>query len=414
MIMSIPAEPTKVTFVAQLPVELWLRVFRFATSTPISLSTHYEPFQSSHDNTTLSDAALRDKYNLALVCKQWRLLAADMLYEDIRIGRGISALYAALGQPIPSGLRGPRHRVRRVILPYACTATPSRHAPPALALLALLPHLEVLVRPPMHRHAPALPFEFPTPAPALPTLRRLEWAFDTTGAAARAGGINALADVLRAAPAIEELVLVGLMPFTALHQARLRLGCLRTLRLLGGAGTDPLVARQVAYWALPALENVVVVMEEEEDPRAAEALEALWEAFGDQVRVLEIGDCVPTHEVQWIVGSCAALEELNLRVSGSVAAQSWERDGAVTWGQYMHHTLRRVGLCVGGAGEWDVGMWVAVGECVGRFGEGCPALCEVVLYARDVRVAAQSPQFHALRETLSSSGRQLLLRSLHA
>ncbi|KAH9983368.1 hypothetical protein BJV77DRAFT_1072934 [Russula vinacea] len=104
------------------------------------------------------------------------------------------------------------------------TATPTYfyHAPPALALLALLPHLEVLVRPPISnlplplllkppppRHRSPIPiaphtapfsgpssltlfarFEFPIAAPALPALCHLEWAFDQMGAAARAGGIE--------------------------------------------------------------------------------------------------------------------------------------------------------------------------------------------------------------------------------
>ncbi|KAI9513531.1 hypothetical protein F5148DRAFT_11435 [Russula earlei] len=204
-----------------------------------------------------------------LVCKQWRALATDILYEDIRIGGGMSALHAAFSdteqpeQPIADGGAAPpssRHHVRRATLPYEHTATPTRHAPPALALLAPLPHLEVLVRPPTRYHdygchgchAPhhhhdttTTPrFEFPTGMPALPALRRLEWAFDPTGAATRAGGINALDDVLRAA--------------------------------------------------------------------TAEPLEPLWEAFGGQVRMLEMdlatAGGVPMVDVGRIARACPALE----------------------------------------------------------------------------------------------------------
>src|SRR5258708_25526346 len=102
-----------------------------------------------------------------------------------------------------------RHRVHRAVLPYAYTATPTSHAPPALALFALLPDLEVLPSFSLPR------FEFPTAAPALPALCRLEWAFDKAGAAARAG-INFLTDMLIAAPNLSELVLTGALRGLAL------------------------------------------------------------------------------------------------------------------------------------------------------------------------------------------------------
>jgi F-box-like len=409
----IPVEPTIETFAPQLPVELWLRIFRFVTSTRIiSLPVQHEPFQSSHDNTALLDAALRDKCTLTLVCKQWRLLASDMLYEDIRLGQGIAALHAALDQPIDSSLCGHRHRVRRIVLPYKSTEMTTCHSPPALDLLALLPHIEVLVRPPICPSYVTFPFDFPTTVPALSTLRRLEWAFDPSGAAPRTGGINALSDVLRVAPALELLVLVGSMPFASIYQRPPPpLKHLTTLRLQDGAGTCPFVARQATYWKLPALENIIV-----EGPARAETLEALWEAFGGQVRMLEI-ELAEYEEVQKIVGACAAIETLYLHVQRrTVASSTSSRDEDDGRCQYVHDSLRRVGLCVDNgerAGEWDDSTWRTVGIYVGQFGEGCPALHEIELYVPDVRVAAQSREYHALREMISSRGRQLLLRSLH-
>jgi hypothetical protein len=134
--------------------------------------------------------------------KQWRLLADDMLYEDIRIGSSFAALDAALEpQPIANHLRAPRDRVLRLVLPYLYTATPTCQwqSPPTLARLT---HLEVLVRPPLPpAHAPI--FDFLTTVPPLPTLGRLKWAFHPSGAATRTGGINALVDVLCATPLLE-------------------------------------------------------------------------------------------------------------------------------------------------------------------------------------------------------------------
>ncbi|KAH9065570.1 hypothetical protein EDB87DRAFT_1679284 [Lactarius vividus] len=337
-----------------LPAELWLHVFRFATSTPTSLSSHYEPFQSCHDSAVISDAALADKRSISLVCKQWRNLARSMLYEDIRVGHGIPALHAALDTPDSDGHRPPRYHVRRAVLPYASTATPTKHAPPALALLALLPHLEVLVRPPTRAlYARSGAFDFPSDGPALPALRRLEWAFDRTGDAARTGGINALDDVVRAAPVLRELVLAGPMPHTALRQHQ-----------------------PISYWALPALEALVL-----RGPACAQALEPLVEVFARQVRLLELGPGVSPLEAGKIVAAFPALEELNVLVGGA----GWSV---------------RVGVGVD-AEEWDGETWSVVVEQVEKFVEGCPALRDVVLYARDVRVAEDTPQFQALRKTLS-------------
>jgi hypothetical protein len=176
--------------------------------------------------------------------------------------------------------------------------------------------------------------------------------------------------------------------------------------------------RQTTYWVLPVLQNVVV-----EGAVPAEALEALWEKFGGQVHVLELevggaGAGMSMGDVGKIVGVCPALEELNLRVDVADLNLCWnlttDSDDNVTgtWG-CMHDTLQRVGVCVD-AGEWSVKTWTAVVEYVGKLWKGCPGLRQVVLYVHDVQVAVQNSQFHALRETVSLSGRQLLLRLVHA
>ena len=454
----------------RLPPELWLIIFRFATSSPITYPSHaettiyyshYEPFQSRHETTTiaLSDAALRDKCTITLVCRQWRALAGDMRYEDIRIGRGIAALHAALSEPavdtdtdiIVNGITNTnttlppppsRHRVRRAVLPYAHTATPTYHAPPALALLALIPHLEVLVRPPLsplssllsapapppppHRRRTLIPittttihslpisprFEFPAAASPLPALRRLEWAFDKTGAAARTGGINSLTDMLKAAPSLSELVLTGLMPHAALRQDRIVLHALRTLRFRAGACGCPFLNLQTSYWVMPALENIVV-----EGGGCAKAFEELWGTFGRLVRVVQLelgGEGMWVDDVGEIVNACPGLEELNVRISCG-HLNSWSPTDVnfvnAVYVTYMHDALQRLGICVDSdAPEWSVKTWMALAEFVGEW-KLCPALRQVVLYVRDVQVAEQNPHFHLFREELASSGRNLLLRS---
>src|SRR5260221_1640857 len=77
----------------------------------------------------------------------------------------------------------------------------------------------------------------------------------------------------------------------------------------------PSVARQTTYWALPALEDVVVT-----GAADAEALEALWKVHGSQMRVLEAqlgtgaggvrghGALLPMVDVGKVVSACRASE----------------------------------------------------------------------------------------------------------
>ena len=442
-IITTAAESTKVVnHTPRLPPELWLIIFRFATSSPITYApsdakstSYYEPFQSHNEMATaFSDAAVRDRCAISLVCKQWHALAGDMRYEDIRIGRGISSLHAALRGPAADTILAgttdttppppSRHRVRRAVLPYAHTATPTYDAPLAFALLALLPHLEVLVRPPLspqpplssHRHLttathsrPSSPlFEFPTPAPALPVLHRLEWAFEKTGAAEVTGGINSLTDMLKAAPSLSELVLTGRMPHAAVCQDRVTLRALRTLRFRAGACGCPFLDLQTSFWEMPALENIVM-----EGCRArARSFEELWGTFGRQVRVVQLelgGKGMWMDDVGEIVNACPKLEEFNFRIDCGHLGGWWQMDN------FLANTvsaLQRLGICVDSeTPEWSVNTWMALAEFVGKW-KLSQALGQVVLYVRDVQVAEKNPQFYLFREELASSGIQLLLRSV--
>ena len=176
----------------------------------------------------------------------------------------------------------------------------------------------------------------------------------------------------------------------------------------------PLVVRQTTYWVLPVLENIVV-----QGPARAKALQALWVTFGGQVRMLELdlGSGVSMGDVGSIVEVCPALEELNLRLGmedfNLCSNSTVDSEGGViqTW-VCTHNTLQRVGICID-ARKWSVRTWMVVTEYVEKLGMGCPALHQVQLYVQNVEVAEQNPQFHALRETMSSSGRQLLLRAFH-
>ena len=442
--MSTTTEPTEVGvhIVPRLPPELWLLIIRFATSAPIispfEFAYYYEPFQSrNHKITTaLFDDALRDKCTIMTVCKQWYALVGDTRYEDIRIGRQIASLYPVLDGPAaPVGgepgtgttcIIAP-HCARRAVLtvlPYAHDEEPTFHAPSAIALLALFPHLEVLVRPPFESAPfllPASPRQqrcLPTPtittpivAPALPSLRRLEWVFEDRDGRGHTSGLNLLYDILTAAPSLHELVLTGSMPRPP-DQNRVHLPALRTLRLLGGAGECWYIAVQITLWELPVLENVVV-----EGHGHAGPLRMLWEACKEQVRMLELAlgggrwGGVSLGDVSKIVAICPSLEVLNLQVGVEEYVNRTPMDVDDDTSSCTHNMLQRIGICIDDL-ECSVETWMKIVNYTGKLVEGCPSLRQVLLYVSDVEVASQHPRFHAFRETLSSSGGQLFLHSV--
>ncbi|KAI9444622.1 hypothetical protein H4582DRAFT_2070354 [Lactarius indigo] len=367
-------DPTA-TFVPKLPPELWLHIFRFATSTPTPLSSHYEPFQSCHDSTVISDAALSDKRSISLVCKQWHNLArGSILYEDIRIGSGIPALHTALDTPDSDGYLAPRYHARPAgtgaprAPPTTGSARPTTHAP----ALRTQRHIRLFnrrasstTRPPPTRMGLRQNGRRPTHRRHQRTRRR---------PARRADSAR---------------ISCSRAPCPTPHCASSPCACTRSAR--SASRTAPRRVRssraRSAIGPFPALDTLVLC-----GPARAEALEPLVEAFAGQVRVLELGPGVPPLEACKIVGAFPALEELNVLVGGA---------GGVLRA-CVHETLQCVGVGVD-AEEWDGETWSVVVEHVEKFVEGCPALRDVVLYARDVRVAEDNPQFQALRKTLHES-----------
>ena len=277
------------------------------------------------------------------------------------------------------------------------------------------PPLMIPASPPQQRRLPiTLPIiTTPLAAPALPSLRRLEWAFEGERSQSGTSGINFLYDILIAAPSLQELVLTGPMPFSAVttpHENRLLLRALHTLRLHNGAGACWFIAAQTTYWELPVLENVVV-----EGFGRAGPLRALWKR-GEQVRMLELAlggglGGVSIGDVSKIVAVCPALEELNLQVGVKEYVNRTPMDvDDVTW-SCTHDTLQRIGICIDDL-DCSVETWVKIVHFVWKFVEGCLALGQVLLYVFDAEVASQNPRFHAFRETLLSSGSQLSVHTV--
>src|ERR1700738_5062393 len=76
--MSTGASTSTTRFTPSIPTEILLSIFRIATGDAVS--PDYVPF--SRDPTP---AGLSVKVAIILVCKRWRAVGAQFLYEDIKI-----------------------------------------------------------------------------------------------------------------------------------------------------------------------------------------------------------------------------------------------------------------------------------------------------------------------------------------
>lgn len=84
-----------------LPPEIWLSILRWATISDKGYSYFtalYGPFQPTTGDAHDRDTVLAVKRTLALVCREWKRLTAEFLYEDLKIARGTPTLKHLLYQ----------------------------------------------------------------------------------------------------------------------------------------------------------------------------------------------------------------------------------------------------------------------------------------------------------------------------
>ncbi|EJD08262.1 uncharacterized protein FOMMEDRAFT_25397 [Fomitiporia mediterranea MF3/22] len=85
----------------RLPAELLTEIFKLATDNPVrdlDSLTSWKPFEGIYASQTEKScsAALRTKHALTLVCRSFRTLIVDLLYEDIWIRHGSDGLMEVL------------------------------------------------------------------------------------------------------------------------------------------------------------------------------------------------------------------------------------------------------------------------------------------------------------------------------
>ncbi|CCM00014.1 uncharacterized protein FIBRA_02040 [Fibroporia radiculosa] len=319
-----------------LPIELWLYIFRLATISSLThrlCATTYGPFETASLIAQDDKDAVKTKSALVRVCRQWRALTLDLFYEDLWIGSP-ERLVQLLTNEERQEIGGRGKWVRRANLPYTSSTTVRPRRLDAIEILEQCPRLEILVRIGPFRPDVDLRFEFPTECPPLPSLKRLDWWHLSD--AARSGGINSLGDVLQAAPNLLYLSLGGYVRFTHLTRSLISLPFLETLRILR---LNVLFVQQTCRWSLPGLRHLIIDTVED-----ISILESFWEAFGAQLRTVELGPSLSYYvydSLSYILPGCPQLKALNYHIHFTAVPSSF-RDtfgSLTTVGLHAHPNL---------------------------------------------------------------------------
>jgi len=325
-----------------LPPELWLSIFRYATlspTTPILFATSYRPFQLLP--LDLRDEALAMKGKLARVCRKWRELSAELLYEDVAILSGNAGHLRLVLRNWGQDALSQGRLVHRVYLPYTSSLPQPETSYPTdvVKFIQECLELKVLARPSIGHSLDGqlhplqlLRIDYPAEeCPPLSSLERLDWWHHND--ASRSGGINSLVDVLQAAPNLQYISLGGHVWLSLMRSSSLMLPHLTTLRL---RRVNILFVQLICRWALPSLKNIII----DTFPRV-DVLESLWEKFGDQVETVELGRNLKFYvndTIRTILSGCPNLRVLNYHIFfiGNSRSQRITHNSLETLGIHCH------------------------------------------------------------------------------
>ncbi|PPQ97981.1 hypothetical protein CVT26_003130 [Gymnopilus dilepis] len=172
-----------------LPAEIRLSIFRLAT---LKISQHedtlpsYRPFAvvplRARDWSASAQHALDMKSALVLVCKEWKAIATELLYECVRVQHGTRALVAALegsaGAPLDDGNCNARW-VRRVEISEQVLDFDPFNPVEVVRVLERCPFVETIVRPCMFERGGvglgAVKLGTGETFPTLKSVRRIDW-----------------------------------------------------------------------------------------------------------------------------------------------------------------------------------------------------------------------------------------------
>ncbi|KAJ6612434.1 hypothetical protein B0H10DRAFT_1952328 [Mycena sp. CBHHK59/15] len=337
---------------------------------------------------------LKTCLSLMRVCRLWRLVAAEFLYEDVRIAdsQGLESLARGLQRSsVEYGSYGFGRYVRRLELPRRRTTfteythslpfsmPPIMTAPSPIRLVDIFrycPRLEILVRPCIRLDAQDISFWGSlVSAPldgtyaVLPCLKQLEWhetdldiRFYDTKCASR------LSEIITHAPNLQYLYLSSDRPDVL---ARLPpCGSLRTLRL-NRTNFHAHRVKSITRMVVPHAPNLTHLILHSTLPSSLLAFVA---CVGPQLRVLEFAFgpqlVFSSNQMQRILSRCPALEELVYYLGAPEISPL---------AAFQHTALKRVRLKVS-PDEWHPYKHVLLSQFEVLEGPSFPALQQVVLH----------------------------------
>ncbi|KAJ7731691.1 hypothetical protein DFH07DRAFT_968685 [Mycena maculata] len=384
------------SYTPRAPAELWRLVFWHATASPTAFDVGYVPFEPLDEMREtmvyLECEALRLRTCLSLtrVCRLWRLIEAEFLYEDVRIAdtRTLKSLVRALKRSEEDGLGGFGRYIRRLELPMRTTnftsssselspfpLPPLRTPSPAFNLgdlLRYMPRLEILVRPCLRLDMQAVYFWaslIATPLEILlPNLRRLEW-HETDLDTRFYGNRNTarLAELIAHSPRLQYLFLSSDRPEILARLPPCR--SLRTLRLNRSHFQSHHVKNiRTPELSFPHLTHLVL------QTTMPSSLLAFLSVVGPHLRVLELAFApqfvFSTNQMQRILSRCPAVEDMAFYVGAPEIS-------ALT--AFTHPALRRVHLKFNPE-EWYPYKHILKSQFAVLEGPSFPRLEEIVLH----------------------------------
>lgn len=277
-------------FSPSLPRELWIKIFRIANASRDIQQFDYAPF-SDPGNSYIEDrrillATAEVRLTLVLVCKLWRSLANELIYEEIRSlvpGEALKEALEKRGKETDTDA-GYGPLVRLVELPrhYDYTYEILRHLTRLETLLITFPTSTGSGMLPPRTYAPR-PLPDPKPYHEMSHLKRIDWRCDNLTGPPR---VDYLEDLLRRAPNLRYLSIIGEDHFNSQRMPfQITLPHLETL-IISDLKTSYRLTAVISKWNLPSLSNIVV---DRLPLQGQRGLSTIWDSFGETLRVVELG-----------------------------------------------------------------------------------------------------------------------------
>ncbi|KIM49550.1 hypothetical protein M413DRAFT_438737 [Hebeloma cylindrosporum] len=343
----------------QLPQETRLQIFRLGTIKPSQAEDtrpEYRPFDPvalrDRDWSNSNQRALSVKAAIVLVCKEWKSIATEMLYECIRIRHGTHNLLAALESTrysspdvaSDSGVEVVEYDygrwVRRVEISPEIMDFDPFNPYPLLRILQCCPFVQTIVRASLVLGSGGISLGFVrlppgTSFPSFPSIKRIDWWLSGIASfssrTAHDGVYGFLGELVAHSPGLNYLTLSGggdglLSPRAGVDPFGKNSGPFNSLTTLRLEGEDVELIVTEPSPHLPNLSRLIV-------GRVYAGIQKMLNTYGHQIRVLEFLDIrsfpapafiLSPNEllpVLSVLKACPNLEELNANlITGDLLA----------------------------------------------------------------------------------------------